>query len=283
MRMEWIERLNATMIYIEERLTDNIDYDEIARIACCSAYHYQRMFGYMAGVTLAEYIKRRRMSAAAADLGKGGKVMDVALAYGYESPTAFNRAFRSVHGVAPSLAKQNGVSLKIYPPISFKMTIKGVEEMNYRIEQKPSFRIVGLREPITTDAEEAFKLVPLFWQKSAPLIPQILSLMNGEPKGLLGVSTCNEVEGKQNYYYIAAATDKPAPDGMYELTVPGSVWAVFPGTGSPDDIQALQIRIVSEWLPTSGYEWANAPDVEVYLNDDVQHMQFEVWLPVMKK
>ena len=281
--MEWIERLNATMNYIEENLADEIDYEEISKIACCSVYHYQRMFGYMAGVTLAEYIKRRRMSKAAADLRSGDKVIDVALAYGYDSPTAFNRAFRSVHGVTPSLAKQKGVSLKTYPPISFKMTIIGVEEMNYRIEEKASFRIVGLREPITNDAEEAFKCVPLFWQKTLPRIPQIISLMNGEPKGLLGVSTCNEIEGKQNYYYIAVASDRPVPEGMNEMTVPESTWAVFPGNGTQDDIQTLQVRIVSEWLPTSGYEWANAPDVEVYLNDNIQNMQFEVWLPVIKK
>ena len=170
------------------------------------------MFGYMAGVTLVEYIKRRRMSRAAADLRNGDKV------------------------------------------ISFKIIIKGVEEMNYRIEEKASFRIVGLREPVTNDAEEAFKCVPLFWQKAAPQIPQIISLMNGEPKGLLGVSTCNEVEGKQNYYYIAVASDKPVPDGMNELNLLENTWAVFPGNGTQDDIQTLQIRIVSEWLPTSGYE-----------------------------
>jgi AraC family transcriptional regulator len=181
------------------------------------------------------------------------------------------------------MAKRKGVPLKTYPPISFKITIKGVEEMNYRIEEKPSFRIVGLREAITNDAEEAFKCVPLFWQKAAPRIPQILSLMSGEPKGLLGVSTCNEVEGKQNYYYIAVASDKPISDGMSEETVPASTWAVFPGGGTQEDIQALQVRVVSEWLPTSGYEWANAPDVEIYLDNDPQNMQFEIWLPVVKK
>jgi AraC family transcriptional regulator len=155
--------------------------------------------------------------------------------------------------------------------------------MNYRIEDKAAFRIVGFREPITNDAEEAFKCVPLFWQKTAPLIPRILSLMDGEPKGMLGVSTCNEIEGKQNYYYIAVASGKPVADGMYEMTVPASTWAIFTGSGTSADTQALQVRIVSEWLPTSGYEWANAPDVEVYLNNDPQNMQFEVWLPVAKK
>jgi len=281
--MDWIERLNATINYIEERLTDTIEYEQIAKIACCSVYHYQRMFGYMSGVTLAEYIKRRRMSSAAANLIRGDKVIDVSLAYGYESPTAFNRAFKSIHGISPSKARQKGVTLTTYPPISFKISIKGVEEMNYRIENKEAFRIVGFREEISNDAEEAFETVPLFWEKTMPHIPDLISLMDSSAVGLLGISTCNEVENQQNYYYIAVVSDKLAPEGMGELTVPACTWAIFSGCGNQEDIQSLQIRIVSEWLPTSGYEWANAPDIELYLSDNPHNMQFEVWLPVVRK
>ena len=101
--MEWVERLNQSINYMEEHLTSEIDYERLGQIACCSAYHYQRMFAYMAGVTLAEYIRRRKMSLAAVDLqGKNEKIMDVAAKYGYSSPTAFNRAFQSIHGIAPS-------------------------------------------------------------------------------------------------------------------------------------------------------------------------------------
>lgn len=281
--MEWIEQLNAAVNYIEEHLDDTVDYEQLAKVACCSSYHFQRMFGYMAGVTLAEYIRRRRMSCAASDMQKGGKVLDIALKYGYDSPTAFNRAFQAVHGVTPSGAKQSGVTLKSFPPISFKITIKGVEEMNYRIEEKTKFRIVGVRGAISNDAEESFKAVPLLWQKSAAHIPQIASLMDGEIKGILGISTCNEVENGQNYYYIAAASSAPVPDEMYELEIPEATWAIFSGNGTSADIQKLQIRIVSEWLPNSGYEWANAPDIEVYLNSDPVNMAFEVWLPVRKR
>ena len=281
--MEWIERLNVAITYIEEHLDNEIEYERLATIACCSSYHFQRMFGYMAGVTLSEYIRRRRMSRAAVDIQKGSKVLDVALKYGYCSPTAFNRAFQAVHGVAPSGARQSGIPLKSFPPISFKIAVKGVEEMNYRIEKVPSFRIVGVREAMSNDAEEGFQLVPLLWQKTAPQIPQLLAMMDGTPKGLLGVSTCNEVEKAQNYYYIAVASNAPAPAQMYELTIPAETWAIFSGCGAPADIQALQQRIVSEWLPSSGYEWANAPDIEVYLNSDPVHMAFEVWLPVTKK
>ncbi|MDR0862022.1 MAG: AraC family transcriptional regulator [Oscillospiraceae bacterium] len=281
--MEWIEDLNAAVEYIERELDGKIEYEQLAKIARCSEYHFQRMFGYMAGVTLSEYIRRRRMSRAAADMRSGGKVIDVALKYGYDSPTAFNRAFQAVHGVAPSNAKQSGITLKSYPPISFKITIKGVEEMNYRIEEKAAFRIVGVREALPTDVEESFECVPLFWQKSAPQIPQITALMDGEPKGLLGVSTCNETEGGQNYYFIAVASGKPAAEGMHELTVPAGTWAIFSGSGTSADIQALQVRIVSEWMPTSGYEWANAPDIEVYLSAEPADTRFEVWLPIAKK
>ena len=281
--MEWIERFNAALNHIEEHLSEKIEYEQLAKIAYCSPYHFQRMFGYMAGATLAEYIRRRRMTLAAQDIQRGAKVIDIALKYGYESPTSFNRAFQSVHGVAPSNAKQNGVTLKSFAPISFKIIIKGVEEMNYRIEEKDAFRIVGIYEAISNEAEEVFKTVLLFWQKSAPKIPQILALMDGEPKGLLGLSTCNEAENGQNYYYIAAASSLPTPKGMNELIVPAATWAIFSGSGNAGDIQALQMRIVSEWLPTSGYEWAHVHDVELYLNDDPINMIFEVWLPVVKK
>ncbi len=101
--MEWIEGLNKSMNYIEEHLTEEIDYEQAAKLACCSTYHFQRMFAYMANLPLSEYIRRRRMSLAAVDLQNGdNKIIDVALKYGYNSPTAFNRAFQNIHGIAPS-------------------------------------------------------------------------------------------------------------------------------------------------------------------------------------
>lgn len=154
--MEWIERLNQTINYIEEHLAEEISYDELAQIACCSTYHFQRMFTYMAGVSLSEYIRRRRMSLAAQDLHDGDdKIIDIGLKYGYTSPTAFNRAFQSIHGVAPSTIKKEGTMMKVYPPISFKITVRGVEEMNYRIEEKAEFRIIGISEPLDRDVAKS--------------------------------------------------------------------------------------------------------------------------------
>ena len=282
--MEWIERLNQTINYMEEHLTGEIAYEELARLACCSTYHYQRMFGYMAGVSLSEYIRRRRMSLAAVDLlGGEEKIVDLALKYGYSSPTAFNRAFQSVHGIAPSAVKKGGANVKTYPPISFKITVKGVEEMNYRIENREEIRIVGISQPLHKEIEKNFEVVPQMWGKAAMdgTIPRLAGMMDGQPMGLLGVSACGEEENWR--YFIAVASSAPAEDGLEEYRIPASTWAVFSGSGTNLSIQELERRIVTEWLPTSGYEYGNAPDIEVYLNPYPANAQFEVWIPVRKK
>lgn len=282
--MQWINNLNKAVNYIEENISREIEYEHLAKIACCSTYHFQRMFSYMAGVPLSEYIKRRRMSLAAVDLqGSHEKIIDISLKYGYSSPTAFNRAFQAVHGVAPSAVKKNGVIMKSYPPISFKIIIKGVSELNYRIEEKPAFRIVGISEPLHKEIEKNFEIVPQMWQKAAMdgSIPKLATLMNQQPMGLLGVSVCNEQEDWR--YFIGVSSTLTIEEGFEEYTVPQSTWAIFTGSGTSQSIQILEQRIVTEWLPTSGYEYANAPDIEVYLNPDPTNAQYEVWIPVVKK
>lgn len=281
--MEWIERLNDAISYIEEHLTEEIDYEQLGRIACCSSYHFQRMFTYMAGVPLSEYIRRRKMSLAAVDLQSNHmKIIDAAEKYGYQSPTAFNRAFQSVHGIAPSAVKSGGVAVKSFPPVSFKITVKGVEEMNYRIETKDAFRIVGVSVPLHKDIEQNFAVIPPKWQEISMngTLQRLIGMMDTPPMGVLGVSTCNDTEPWR--YYIAVSTSQEKND-LEEYTVPAATWAVFPGEGTNQSIQELERRIVTEWLPTSGYEYGSAPDVEVYLNPDPQNAQYEVWIPVVKK
>jgi AraC family transcriptional regulator len=298
--MEWLDRLNDALAYMEDNLDGEISYEQAARLACSSVYQFQRMFPYIAGIPLSEYLRRRRMTKAAFDLQHGDKVLDVALRYGYESPTAFNRAFQSVHGITPSAAQKSDTVLKAYPRIGFQISIKGEMEMEYRIVKKESFRIVGVRDPINiaplatksdlgkdfdpAEVEDAFKRIPTFWKETTEngKLAEICTMIGSEPMGLLGVSDCTD-EGGSGNYYIAAATDKPVSVGMYEFTVPANTWAIFPGSGLPSSIQDLMRRIYAEWLPTSGYEWANSPDIEVYLDNNPTNMKYEVWLPVVKK
>lgn len=280
--MDWITRLNQALAYIEEHLDGKIELEQAAKLAYCSTYHFQRMFTYLAGIPLSEYIRRRRMTRAALDLQNGAKVLDVALKYGYESPTAFNRAFRGIHGVSPSNAKEPGVPLRSFPPISFVITIKGEVELNYRMEQKDAFRIVGMSAPLEKEIEKNFQTVPELWNKAASkgMLQKLIPLMNGQPSGVLGVCACGEKEDWR--YWIAVASDLPAGD-FVSYTVPAFTWAIFPGTGPmPGAIQELEKRVATEWLPTSGYEFADGPDMEVYLTPDPKNATFEVWIPVRK-
>lgn len=282
--MDWIDRLNEAVRYIEDNLTGEIEYEKLGQIACCSAYHFQRMFNYIAGVPLSEYIRRRKMSLAAVDIQGGeAKIIDVAAKYGYASPTAFNRAFQSVHGVSPSAVRGEGVPIKSFPPITVKVTVKGVEEMNYRIETRKAFRIVGKSFPLSREIERNFAVVPQMWQGAVEdgAIEKIVSLMNGEPRGVLGVSVCTD--GEEWRYYIAVSSASGTDAALEEYVVPGCTWAVFPGSGTGKSIQELEGRIVTEWLPTSGYEFTNGPDIEVYFEPNPENTAYEVWIPVRKR
>lgn len=242
------------------------------------------MFNYIAGVPLSEYIRRRKMSLAAVDIQGGeAKIIDVAAKYGYASPTAFYRAFQSVHGVSPSAVRGEGVPIKSFPPITIKVTVKGVEEMNYRIETRKAFRIVGKSFPLSREIERNFAEVPQMWQGAVEdgTIEKIVSLMNGEPRGVLGVSVCTD--GEEWRYYIAVSSAAEIDDALEEYVVPGCTWAVFPGSGTGKSIQELEGRIVTEWLPTSGYEFTNGPDIEVYFEPNPENTAYEVWIPVRKR
>lgn len=282
--MDWVERLNAAIRYIDENLTGDIEYEKLGQIACCSAYHFQRMFSYIAGMPLSEYIRKRRMSLAAVDLqGGNAKIIDVAAKYGYTSPTAFNRAFQSVHGISPSSVKNDGVEVKSFPPITFKITVKGVDELNYRIENKGAFRIVGKSYPLSREIEQNFLQVPQMWQDAVldGTIEKIISLMNNAPQGVLGVSACSDAEEWR--YYIAVSSTAAIDASLEAYIIPAGLWAVFPGAGTGKSIQELERRIVTEWLPTSGYEFTEGPDIEVYFNPNPENTAYEVWIPVQKK
>jgi AraC family transcriptional regulator len=164
--MDWLSGMNRAMEYIEKNLCEEISYDEIARLANCSVYHLQRMFPYITGVALSEYIRRRRLTLAAGELLTTDiKIIDLAMKYGYDSPEAFSRAFKKLHGVAPIAARSIGATLKAYPPMSFHISIKGDTEMNYRIEQRKSFQVFGKYTRISTDHSEAFMQVPQFFKQ----------------------------------------------------------------------------------------------------------------------
>lgn len=206
--MEWLKKLSEAIDYIENNLDNEISYDEAARIACCSTFYFQRLFSYVSGISLSEYIRRRRMTQAAFELQRtDAKVIDVVLKYGYTSPTSFNRAFQSVHNITPTVARNMGSTLNAYPAIHFSVEVTGGNAMAYCITEKSSMRMVGVRIPLSTDMEENQKNIPQFWKSvlSSNLFSEICSLSNQSPQGILGVSV---YESPQRFFYIHRSCHK---------------------------------------------------------------------------
>lgn len=291
--MDWIKQFNEAINYIEENLTGEISYETISKIAGCSVYNFQRMFSYIADKPLSEYIRNRRLTLAAFDiLNSTERIIDISLKYGYKSQDAFSRAFRSFHGVMPSTVRNNTVQLKSCPKLSFQITIKGENHMNYKIEQFPTFKVVGIANRINTS--KAFEIVPQIWDnawKDGTMNRFIELFQKAEyrPAGFLGISAGGQWGNSEEMDYILAVTnyvDVPTcnyispPEGMQEFSYPPSTWAIFEANGKlPDAVQKIYKQFYTEWLPNSGYQVADLPVIESYMKDNHQ----EVWVAIAKK
>ncbi|NTU29136.1 AraC family transcriptional regulator [Brevibacillus sp. HB1.1] len=289
--MDLLAKLNEALDYIEDNLTSEIDYKEIARVACCSEYHFKRMFSFLAGVPLSEYIRRRRITLAAFELADSNeRVIDIAVKYGYGSADSFARAFQNVHGVTPTEARHIGHSLKAYPRMTFHLSIKGGSAMNYRMEEKEPFRIVGLKKRVPLIYRGVNPEIASMWASlDMETIQQLKSLSDVKPLGLLSAST-NFSEGRLEYgevdHFIGVATTKECPDNLAVLEVPAFTWAVFESVGPfPDTLQDIWGRIYAEWFVSAGYEAAQGPEILWNENKEITSPTFrsEIWIPVVKK
>lgn len=285
--MKWLENFNNAIAYLENNLDKDISYDEAARIACCSTYYFQRIFTYVTGISLSEYIRRRRMTQAAFELQRTNqKIIDVAIKYGYSSPTAFNRAFQSVHGIAPFAAKNIGNQLNAYPALKLSINVIGGKTMLYRIEKKPAMRVVGVKTTLSNDMELNLESIPKFWDEMllTEEFKTICNLSNGSPKGILGISVYRN--DQDIFYCIASSTNEVAPKGMIEYEIPASTWVIFENDGYlKENVQSIFRRFYTEWLPFSGYDYAGLPDIEVYSICDKKPVtgHSEVWIAIKEK
>ncbi|WP_410983963.1 GyrI-like domain-containing protein [Bacillus cereus] len=290
--MNSLKNMNAAIQYIEDNLTNNIDFKEVAKLAFCSEYHFKRMFSFLAGISLSEYIRCRRLTLAAFELKDSNvKVIDIAMKYGYNSPDSFSRAFQNLHGITPSEARNSGGSLKAYSRMTFQLSIKGGHEMNYRIEEKEAFRIVGIKKRVPIIFSGVNQEIASMWKSlDSQAIHALKTLSNVEPTGLISAST-NFSEGRMEEkgeldHYIGVATTKDCQDQFRQLEVPASTWVVFEATGPfPETLQNVWGRIYSEWFPSSNYEQLEGPEILWNENKDVTSSTFksEIWIPVLKK
>ena len=290
--MDSLKSMNNALAYIEEHLTEEIDYSKISKIAYCSEYHFKRMFSFLSGISLSEYIRRRRLTLAALDLkDKDLRIIDVAVKYGYNSADSFSRAFHSLHGILPSEARSENTQLKAYPRMTFILSIQGGCEMNYRIVEKEAFKLVGFKKRVPVIFKgvnpEIAKMTELL---TTEVIKQLKVISNVEPTGIISAST-NFSEGRMEErgeldHYIGVATSSDETAEFDVLKIDACTWAIFESIGPfPETLQNVWGRIYSEWFPSSGYEAVEGPEILWNESPDTGNPKYrsEIWIPVKKK
>ncbi|MET7449136.1 MULTISPECIES: AraC family transcriptional regulator [unclassified Streptomyces] len=282
-----LDRLNQAMEHIESQLDQPVDVGALARLAMTSEYHFRRMFSALAGLPLSEYVRRRRLTVAGAEVLAGDRtLLDIATRYGYGSGEAFARAFRAMHGVGPGEARRTGAALHSQPRMSFRLVIEGNSSMRYRIVDKDAFQVVGRKARVPLVHEGANPAIADFIRSISPgTLQRIAALADQEPTGIVGVSDQldpSRAEGTELDYYHGVVTGAEVPEDLDALAVPAGLWAVFEHSGQfPEALQYLWRDVFTQWFPSNPYASRPGPEIlGVRLSEDGTQADAELWIPV---
>ncbi|MFC8717656.1 helix-turn-helix domain-containing protein [Kitasatospora sp. NPDC057198] len=296
-----LERLNQAMDHVEEHLDRRLDVAELARITATSEYHFRRLFSSLAGMPLSEYVRRRRLTVAAAEVLAGEpSLLDVAVRYGYTSGEAFARAFRALHGVGPGEARRSGAVLNAQPRLSFRLVVEGSATMRYRIVEKEAFRVVGKKarvpliyEGVNPHIVEHVRSVP------PETMGRIVALSDQEPEGVVSATLRLPEEGPAgldgpagfaegsllDYYHAVVSGAAELPDDLDVLECPAGSWAVFENTGPfPQALQQMWAEVAARWIPSNPYEYRPGPEILRVrpVPDDPEQSSAQLWIPVVR-
>ncbi|MEU6968273.1 AraC family transcriptional regulator [Kitasatospora aureofaciens] len=286
-----LEHLNRAMEDIERNLDQEIDVAELARTAMTSEYHFRRLFSMLAGMPLSEYVRRRRLTVAGAEVLDGGRtLLDIAVRYGYTSGEAFARAFRSMHGVGPGEARRDGAVLVSQPRMSFRLIVEGSSSMEYRIIEKPAFRIVGKKARVPLIYLGVNPHIAEFIKGlGAETVERITALTGEDPLGIVSVTddfSPNREEGSELDYWhaVVAREDAVVPEDLEVLHVPAGTWAVFANTGPfPHALQEMWGDTYSQWFPSNPYETRPGPEIlRTRFIPGTGDAEAELWMPVTR-
>ena len=286
--MSWIESIQKAINYIEAHLQETITMEQIAQEVNVSVFHFQRTFSILTDMSIADYIRRRRLTLAAQELiNTDIKIIDLAYKYGYDSPEAFTKAFRKQHHVTPSDARKQQGPLQSYNRLVIQVSLKGAVPMKYNIVEKEQFQVVGVKRTYNCQKGENLQGIPLFWDEvnRQGMDEQLFTLNNGQIKGVLGVCVPDE-NYKENSlidYWIGTDHVGEVPENLQSIEVPASKWVVFEVHGPmPHAMQNAWKQIFSEWFPSNPYEPVGTAELEVYTNEDPtkEDLYSEIWIPI---
>lgn len=269
--------IQAALDYMEAHLTEDLDIQKIAKQAFLSGFHFQRIFSSLCGMSVGEYLRRRRLTLAGRELADTPiRVIDAAAKYGYDSPDGFCRAFQKFHGFLPSAAKENREKLRSLAPFRIKAA-GGTSMLEYRIVDKPQFTLMGIERKF--NPETSYKEIPKFWD-------EVMSMENCPLMGIYGICLDEDTEDGKFTYLIADnyIPWQEVPEGLTVKVIPASTWAVFPCRGPlPQALQDVNTRMWSEWLPgCREYRLARNMNLEVYgpPAEKPEDTYSEIWLPL---
>ncbi|WFE67282.1 AraC family transcriptional regulator [Micromonospora sp. WMMD714] len=282
-----LDRLNEALAHVERHLDEPIEVADLARITLTSEYHFRRMFSALAGMPLSEYVRRRRLTVAAAEVLAGDRtLLDVATRHGYGSTEAFTRAFRAMHGVGPGEARRTGAALRSQQRLSFRLVVEGSGSMRYRVVEKPAFRLVGKRARVPLVHQGMNPAIVAFVKgMPAETKARIEALSDQEPAGIVNVSDLlgeDRSEGVELDYWYGAVTGADVPDDLEALDVPAGTWAVFDTSGEfPAAVQNLWRDVFTQWFPSNPYRSRPGPEISsTRISADGSHADAELWIPV---
>ncbi|MDB1086397.1 AraC family transcriptional regulator [Streptomyces sp. ACA25] len=285
-----LEQLNRAMEYLEAHLDRRIETAELARIARTSEYHFRRMFSALAGMPLSEYIRRRRLTVAGAEVLAGQRtLLDIAVRYGYGSGEAFARAFRALHGVGPGEARRTGAALRSQARMSFHLIVEGSSIMRYRIVDRTAFTVVGKKARVPLVHEGVNPAIEAFVESiDEETLGRIEALSDQEPRGIVAVSgnfAAGRDEGTELDYHHGVVTDAVPPADLDALRVPAGTWAVFETTGRfPEALQQVWRDVHTQWFPSNPYRTVAGPEIlRLLLSEDGAEADAELWVPVERK
>ena len=276
-----MHQFNQTMDYLEQQLTGEVDMKRFQQLSGYSYPLFSRLFSIMADMTLAEYLRNRRLSEAVTDLRETTeKVIDIALKYGYESADAFSAAFKKFHGATPSEVR-NGKPYLVFPRLQLSLKITGGKNMNIKIQKKPSFTVAGVLLEAIDNSQ-----CPSAWEQlyATHSFESLEGLGSGQSFGV-----CSDVKEGEIINYIAAydVTDKTKAEEL-DLSIkdiPTAEYAIVPVKGPiPASIHHAWKYVLEIFFPETGYRHSGAPDFEVYTGGDMSSpdYQMELWIPVTK-
>jgi AraC family transcriptional regulator len=284
-----IEILNRLADAVEVHLGDEVDVDKLAREVGTTGYHLRRMFSSLAGMPVSEYVRRRRMTVAAADVIGNEDLLTIAVRYGYGSTEAFGRAFRAVHGVSHGQVRREGGPLRSQPQLRFRLTVEGSSPMDARITEHPAFRLIGhaSRVPLIHEG-----INPHIQAHIASILPpehaRLKELSTTEPAGLLQVSADVDpdyTEGSELTYLhgVAVGAGTAVPGDLDVIEVPAGRWVVFRVSGDyPAALQEAWAATATEWFPSNPWRLRPGPSIVAVQEraDDFSTATCELWLPV---